>query len=104
MGVTKVPQQLLKAVKAIRFSVPGICLVLPLLEGTPAVGADKALGMELVPHSCDDTTLAGLRTDTALVLGRRVVCNITISLISSHLIRNLTNELHLLQHGSPEHI
>ena len=96
MGVTKVAQQLLKAVEAIRFPVPGICLVLPLLEGTPAVGADEALGVELVPHRRDDSTLTGLRADTALVLGRRVVWNINIShlsshLISSHLITNLTN-------------
>ena len=69
------PQKLLEAVKAVRFPIPGICLVLPLLEGSPAVGADEALGVELVPHRRDDSALARLGADTALVLGRRVVWN-----------------------------
>ena len=83
MGITEVPQQLLEAVKAIRFPVPGVCLVLPLLERPPAVGADEALGMELVPHSRDDSTLDQLGADTALVLGRRVIWNIKISDLKS---------------------
>ena len=73
VSVTKMSQQLLEAVKAIRFPVPGVCLVLPLLEGPPAVGADEALGMELVPHSRDDSTLDQLGADTALVLGWWVI-------------------------------
>ena len=85
-------QQLLEAVEAIRFPVPGVCLVLPLLEGPPAVGADEAPGVELVPHRRDNSVLTRLGADTTLILGGRVVWNINIShLISTHLIRKLTN-------------
>ena len=88
-------QQLLEAVEAIRFPVPGVCLVLPLLEGTPAVGADEALWVELVPHSRDHSALTQLGADTALVLRRRVVWNINSSVTTlttlHHLITKLTN-------------
>ena len=93
-------QQLLKAVEAVRLPVPRVCLVLPLLERPPAVGADEAPGVELVPHRRDNSVLARLGADTTFILGWRVVWNIDISvssllstsqLISTHLIRKLTN-------------
>ena len=73
VSVTKMSQQLLKTVKAIRFPVPGVCLVLPLLEGTPAVGADKTPWMKLVAHGRDDSSVDHLGADTALVLGWWVI-------------------------------
>ena len=84
MGITEVPQQLLEAVKAIRFPVPRVCLVLPLLEGPPAVGADEAPGVELVPHRRDNSVLTRLGADTTLILRWRIVWNIDIS-VTSHL-------------------
>ena len=74
MGVTIVAQQLLKAVEAVRLPVPGMGLVFPLFEWTPAVGADKALGVELVPHGRDNSALARIVADTTLVLGWGVIC------------------------------
>ena len=57
MSVSIMAEQLLKASKAVRLVIPGVCLVLPVLELLPTVGADKALGVELVPHGCDDPAL-----------------------------------------------
>ena len=84
VSVTKMSQQLLKAVKAIGFPVPGVCLVFPLLEGPPAVGAHEAPGVELVPHRRDNSVLARLGADTTLILRWRIVWNIDIS-VTSHL-------------------
>ena len=66
-------QELLKAVEAVRLPIPGMCLILPLLERPPAVGADEASGVELVAHGGDDGSLDLLRADTALVLGWWVI-------------------------------
>ena len=73
VGVSKVPEELLKAVEAVGLPIPGVCLVLPLLEGTPAVGADKTPWMKLVAHGCDDSSVDHLGADTALVLGWWVI-------------------------------
>ena len=73
-------QQLLEAVEAVRFPVPGVCLVLPLLEGTPAVGADKALGVELVPHRCDDSALCRERDHILSRSSFHLLFNINIEL------------------------
>ena len=48
VSVPIVAQQLLEAVLAVWFSVPGVSLVFPVSEGAPAVGADKAFGVEFV--------------------------------------------------------
>ena len=63
VSIPVMPKQLLKASKAVRLEVPGVCLVLPVLELLPAVGADKALGVELVPHGRDDPALDHVRAD-----------------------------------------
>ena len=55
--VAEVSKQNLEALKTIRFSFPRVGLVLPLLELPPAVGADEALRVELVPHGRDDSPL-----------------------------------------------
>ena len=60
MRIVKVPEvseKYLEALETVGFAFPGICLVLPLSELSPAVGADEALGVELVPHRCDNSAL-----------------------------------------------
>ena len=67
------PQQLIKALQTVRLPVPGVGLVLPLLELTSAVGADKALGVKLVSHGSDHSSIDHLRANTTPVLGRRII-------------------------------
>ena len=60
MRIVKVPevsQKNIEALETVRFSLPGVCLVLPLSELAPTVGADEALWVELVPHSRDHSAL-----------------------------------------------
>jgi len=73
MSISIVTQQLLKASKAVRLAISWACLVLPVLELLPAVGADKALGVELVAHGSDDPALDKAIAYTALVLGCRFI-------------------------------
>ena len=73
MSISIMPEKLLKASEAVRFVIPGVCLVLPVLELLPAVGADKALGVELVPHGRDDPALDQMGADTALVLHNWII-------------------------------
>ena len=64
MRIVKVPevsQKNLEALETVRFALPRVCLVLPLSELAPAVGADKALRVELVPHSRDHSALCSKR-------------------------------------------
>jgi len=60
MSVPVVAQQLLKAILAVGLPVTGVRLVLSVPEGSPAVSADEALGMELVPHGGDHSVQARL--------------------------------------------
>ena len=66
-------KKFLKAVFTVWFSVSRIGLVLPLLELTSAVGADKALGVKLVSHGSDHSSIDHLRANTTPVLGRRII-------------------------------
>ena len=60
--VPEVSQKNLEALETVRFALPGVCLVLPLSELAPAVGADEALRVELVPHRRDDSALCSKRS------------------------------------------
>ena len=65
MRIVKVPEvseKYLEALETVGFALPGVRLVLPLPELTPAVGADEALWVELVPHRCDDSPLCSKRS------------------------------------------
>jgi len=73
MSISIMPEKLLKASKAVWFVIPGVCLVLPVLKLIPAVGADKALWVELVPHGRDDPALDHVGADTALILCRWII-------------------------------
>ena len=73
MSISIVTQKLLKASKAVRLAISWICLVLPVLELLPAVGADKALGVELVAHGSDDPALDHAGAHKTLILGCRFI-------------------------------
>ena len=73
MSISIMAEKLLKASEAVRFVIPGVCLVLPVLKLVPAVGTYKALGVELVPHGRDDPALDQMGADTALVLCRGII-------------------------------
>jgi hypothetical protein len=62
------PKQLLKAAEAVRLAISWVCLVLPVLELLPTVGADKALWVELVSHGGDDSALDHLGAHKTSVL------------------------------------
>ena len=105
VNVAKMPQQLIKALQTVRLPVPGVGLVLPLLELTSAVGADKALGVKLVSHGSDHSPLYQPGADTAVILGPGIIWNINNDQYQwSPQWCLLTNQLHLLQHCSAEHV
>ena len=66
-------KKFLKAVFTVWFSVSRIGLVLPLLELTSAVGADKALRVKLVSHGSDHSPLYRPGADTAVILGPGII-------------------------------
>ena len=67
------PEQLLKAAEAVGLAISWVCLVLPVLELLPAVGADKALRVELVAHGRDDPALDHVGAHKTSVLCSRTI-------------------------------
>ena len=64
MRRAKVAEELLEALVAVGLELV-VGLVLPVLEGLAAVGADEALGVELVPHGGDHSVQTRLVAHTA---------------------------------------
>ena len=68
----KVPQQLLEALVAVGHAL-GVRLEGALLELLAAVGADEALGVELVAHGRDDAAADPLAAHVAFVPGKNIL-------------------------------